>query len=75
MLGGRDDLGDCLLLLFALPLLAGEICFSTLELVDLLCQGCVTLGEHIDGVHALFQIFADIFLLKLELGGLTTDCF
>ena len=62
-------------LLLALPLLAGEICFGTLELVDLLCQGCVTLGEHIDGVHALFQIFADIFLLKLELGGLTTDCF
>ena len=75
VLGGRDDLGGCLLLLFALSLLAEEIRFGTLELLDLLGQGCISLGEHIDGVHTLFQVFADVFLLTLELSELSTDSF
>ena len=58
VLGGRDDLGGCLLLLFALSLLAEEIRFGTLELLDLLGQGCISLGEHIDGVHRYSQMFS-----------------
>ena len=38
-------------------------------------QRCVPLGKHIDGVNTFLQILADIFLLKLELGALDSNCF
>ena len=63
-----DDLNGGLFLLFSFSLLAEQVCFGTLKLLDLLCQRCVPLGEYIDGVHTYFQVITDIFLLKLELG-------
>ena len=44
-------------------------------LLEFLCQRFVPLGKHIDGVNTFLQILADIFLLKLELGALDSNCF
>ena len=70
-----DDLNGGLFLLFSFSLLAEQVCFGTLKLLEFLCQRCVPLGKHIDGVNTFLQIPADIFLLKLELGALDSNCF
>ena len=69
------DLNGGLFLLFSFSLLAERVCFGTLKLLEFLCQRCVPLGKHIDGVNTFLQILADIFLLKLELGALDSNCF
>ena len=70
-----DDLNGGLFLLFSFSLLAEQVCFGTLKLLDLLCQRCVPLGEHIDGVNTFLQILADCFLLMLEPDTLDSNCF
>lgn len=75
VLGHRDNLCECLTLFATIVLLAKKICFCGLKLFDLFGQRCISLGKHIDGVHTLLQILADVFLLKLELGELSTYCF
>ena len=70
-----DDLNGGLFLLFSFSLLAEQVCFGTLKLLEFLCQRCVPLGKHIDGVNTFLQILVDIFLLKLELGALDSNCF
>ena len=61
--------------MFSFSLLAEQVCLGTLKLLEFLCQRCVPLGKHIDGVNTFLQILADIFLLKLELGALDSNCF
>ena len=68
MLCSGNDLGSGLLILIICSLPAGQVCFGTLEWLDFLGRGCISLGEYIDGVHTYFQVITDIFLLKLELG-------
>ena len=68
MLCSGNDPGSGLLFLIICSLPAGQVCFGTLEWLDFLCQRCVPLGKHIDGVNTFLQILADIFLLKQELG-------
>ena len=75
MLCSGNDPGGGLLFLITCSLLAEQVCFGTLKLLEFLCQRCVPLGKHIDGVNTFLQILADIFLLKLELGALDSNCF
>ena len=61
--------------MFSFSLLAEQVCFGTLKLLEFLCQRCVPLGEHIDGVNTFLQILADCFLLMLEPDTLDSNCF
>ena len=75
MLCSGNDPGSGLLFLITCSLLAEQVCFGTLEWLGFLGRGCISLGEYIDGVNTFLQILADIFLLKLELGALDSNCF
>lgn len=75
VLGGRDDLHRRLVCLGSGFFLSHKLGFRLLQLLDFSGEGCISLGEHINGVHTLFKIIAESILLLLETSKLCLHCF